>query len=225
MLHSIAVQLNRFGHQVENFLLPQWVLIHKYLIGVFGNNEELLKYSVGALGFLVFIGTLLGVKKKIKVYTNANDVFTTFFTIVFPVAGFFFAAYTGMHTSRATFIVCKWIVYTTEAIVVASVFWHTWRANRSVWKTVPALITKYTLSALLLINLFILFTGTSKSKDKYAAGEAPLIDGSVIRGLMAVGFFAGIIYSLIDDTQTEEVKAESVDKAEWEAIKALKEAA
>jgi hypothetical protein len=219
MLRSVAVFFNKLGHGIEDFLMPYLVLAHKHLLGYFGSNEMLMKYTIGFAAFALMVGVLLGWKRKISVYTSGDDVFMTFFTIVLPVLGLFFAVWVGNHAgSRALFIVCKWTVYLFEAALVATVTFNTWRVNRNPVKFAMALYTKYALATLLLVQLFIFFSSLNSNKEKYEKGEAPIIDDSLVRSILIVGFLGYMIYKMIDTDRERAMRKDVEDRRKIDAL-------
>ena len=136
------------------------------LCQVFGHGEA-EKYALIAFGLVVLTGIILGAAKKITVYRDFADATTVVTSMAGPVAVVLLAGFFNLKQGTPAYVAGKWIGLVVEVFLVLSTAVGTWRDNRSIWKAPLALLTKYSVAALLTLGfIFYLSGGAARKKGE-----------------------------------------------------------
>lgn len=213
MWKALFNTMNGWWFEATHFLYNQSVVLHHEFGRVTGiPNADVNKYLLLIWGILVVLGIVLGVSKKVSVYQSADDVFFVFTSILFPAIFFYGLTAMGVKTNTVPFQMARWFGILFEGLLLAALVVNTASANRfSLWRTPIALLTKYTMASVLILNLWsMFFGGKSGSKtDPKAMDNQPMISSSLVGHLLIVGILSVLIYKLIwDPRNEEEVEAE-----------------
>ena len=85
-----------------------------------------------------------------------------------------------------------------ESIMILSLFFNTWKRNKSIVKTLIAFTTKMTLASLLVLNILMIFMGSTRKKNEMQQ-QGALVETGLLQSLVMTGLVAALIFYLIDD--------------------------
>ena len=185
-------------NNITLFFNHEWMAVHKWLLQVFHTNDEILKYVGFAWLGVVLLGIILGSKKVVAVYNDFDDVGQVFITILMPIVCWFLFTIMAPKTNTTVFSVVKWVGIVMESIMILSLFFNTWKRNKSIVKTLIAFTTKMTLASLLVLNILMIFMGSTRKKNEMQQ-QGALVETGLLQSLVMTGLVAALIFYLIDD--------------------------
>ncbi len=159
-------------------------------------SDNVLMYAIGVWALVVVLGVVLGVKEKITVFRNYNDLAIVFILgYIGPVAlPYLIGSLVGLVIEIKPEYQKTTLYALMAAIEIPIIFWFIIRAykdNNSVWKTALALVTKTTLAVLFLLNLWSFVS---------PAGETAAKRAKVRRSALAwLLMLTPLIYALVRD--------------------------
>lgn len=119
---------------------------------------------------LIAAGTVLGFgeRRKIVIYGNYDDLFLTF---TVPVLAF--AALFGVSSDKLLFTLLGFTAALASVGIFGFTVWRTFKANeRSLWKTALAIVTKFPLAFLWVMQIISLISPAGKTGLQRAQNRA-----------------------------------------------------
>lgn len=204
MLNFIYNLLNPLGSAVTRFLATESKVVHKALLGVFHTDAELQKYMLIGWAGIVLVGIFLGFCRKIVIYEDFDTVAHMLYAVVLPVIVCLLVAAIGVQTNTKVFRILEVGGWSLEGLYLLGLYIQCLQSNRDPIRATIAFVTKFTLSAMLLLGLYTIFSGGNKQKLK-PGEQAPLIDKSILTALVGTGLLAALIYKLVANKDMRQV--------------------
>jgi hypothetical protein len=119
---------------------------------------SLTEIGLASVLMICIIGCTLGVKEKIVIFRNYDDLGLVFLAVVPLFIGFITAiGWILIPSALASATICLWLLV------------RTWQDNGSVWKVIIALPTKLALSILFIAFVWDLLAPSGKTQSARAA--------------------------------------------------------
>lgn len=144
------------------------------------------EYIIAAYLCLIILGIILGMKKKVVVFENYNDLFLTFAAALIPTLLYSFSFASGLPIDGPIAM----IAWALSMAALLFVIYRTFKSNNGLLSALLALITKLPLGIFFIFMLLDFITPTGKS----AADRA----GSRRTGFIALLLLSPVIYKLIE---------------------------